>query len=167
MGILICNTRTDGENPNVLGAIYDTTAGKLTPKLAVAESGNLPTSIPFMMWDIVQAEPGGAYHLKITGNKDDSYFLAVPLACESGSSCHLIEIPSFPNWDYCALWMFPYPTRLISANGIGAQPTDSCLCLDAGHYPNPMVWSSTSSVNQTWMYGSALGALQFMPPLGR
>lgn len=163
MGILICNTRTDGQNPNILGANYSSQTGKLVPQLVVAGNNQLPSSLSFVMWDIVPSEPGGAYHLQITGNNNDRYFLAISSNPQSGDLCTLEPVSSFPDVNSCVLWMFPYPTRLLSACGIGMKPTNECLVLDAGNYPNPMVFNSTSSVNQTWMYGSSLNSLQTLP----
>jgi hypothetical protein len=147
MNCYILNTRTGGQNPNVLGADFKNRI--FTPQLAVSTDGKVPHTLVSSSWELVQFEPG-LYYLQILSPEGTPYVLAVNAAISS-TTCELISY-KHPNFkDYNAIWAFPYPgqPRIIL---IYSASKEKALSLDAGHYPDVMIWDFVSSVNQTWEF---------------
>jgi hypothetical protein len=156
--ILIANTRTQGQDPNVLYAVAS--EGTLAPKLAVYNNGVLPDNC---RWNIVYDNPGGQFRIEINDQSGNTYCLGVDQNAASGTQCVLVE---YGKVGYCTAWAFSFPTRLLSAIGSGLHGYDGnlgTLSLDAGTYPNPIVWTFNSGVNQTWQYGPSMSELRTMP----
>lgn len=153
---LIVNTR-DGQNPNVLGAIY--VNGVFTPQLVCSTDGHIPNSLINAMWSQVQVEPG-VYNMQIS-DPDGKAYILVSTSTESGTICSLVAADAINSGSDYSLWSFPYPTRMILTY---EQTQNASLSLDAGSYPNVMVYNFVSSVNQTWQFGTNLSNLQPYPP---
>ncbi|MGZ3872191.1 MAG: hypothetical protein ACXVJD_04705 [Mucilaginibacter sp.] len=146
MSFYILNTRTDGQNPNVLGASY--VNGTFTPQLAVSTDNNIPGALTSSAWDLVQVETG-LYYLQILDPDGNAYILAVSSLVDRG--CELIRADAQNIANYYTFWAFPYPgqPRIIL---IYASTKENSISLDAGNYPNVMIFSFRSSVNQTWQF---------------
>ncbi|GAB2548941.1 hypothetical protein [Nocardia heshunensis] len=156
--ILIANTRTDGQNPNVLHAAH--TAQGFVPRLAVYDKGILP---PFCRWNIGWATPGAQYTLEMEDEHGNVYTLGVPKTALAGTPA-LLQGPSAT--DFCNSWAFPWPTRLLSGLGSGNHEYSGklgTLSLDARQYPVPTVQEFDSKVNQTWEFGYSIDSLKTLP----
>ena len=157
--ILIVNTRTNGQDPNVLYA--EDEQGILVPKLSVHKK---TTPVPAnALWNIVYDNPGGQFRLEINDKYDNTYCLGVEHAPSNGMNCVLVK---YGQAGFCTAWAFPFATRLLSAAGSGFHDyagTSGTFSLDAGNYPKPIVFKFNSGVNQTWQYGSSIDHLQPMP----
>lgn len=157
---LIVNTR-DGQNPNVLGASYNA-AGVFAPQLAVSSNNQIPSALVYTQWNLVQITPG-FFQLQIADNKGLAYCLCVSNAA-SGAGCVLVPANSSDLNQYYSIWAFPYPGqgRIILMYN---QSKEDALSLDAGSYPNLMVYNFVSSVNQTWQFGTTMNNLSPNPPV--
>jgi hypothetical protein len=145
--VYIYNTRTGGQNSNWLGAVY-TSDGIFTPTLAVKGEGLISS-----IWNIVQDAPGLPFCLEIKDKASNPYRLVTPVNPASGSLCSFQAVSNLnPNSGF-RYWCFSYPTRILLAWNI-CDPNQQRLSLDAGKYPQPMVFDFVSSVNQTWQYSS-------------
>ncbi|MGW2663625.1 hypothetical protein ACWCW7_21905 [Nocardia tengchongensis] len=157
--ILIVNTRTGGQNPNVLCAVQTPTG--FVPQLSVYNTGKLP---PNCKWNIGYASAGAQFTIEMNDTSNNNYRLAVPLTnTTNGTKCSLVLSTAL---GYCTSWAFPYSTRIISGLGTGLHPYDGnqgALSLDAGGYPAPIVWQFVSNVNQTWEFGYSMDALKPLP----
>lgn len=158
--ILIVNTRTKGQDPNVLYAAPSPNTGTLVPQLVVYNNGVLPDNC---RWNIVYDNPGGQFRIQINDQNGNTYCLGVDQNASKEMQCVLVE---YGKAGYCTAWAFASPTRLLSAIGSGLHGYDGnlgTLSLDAGGYPNPIVFTFNSDANQTWQYGTAMNDLQPMP----
>lgn len=154
---LIVNTR-DGESPNVLGAIYNT-EGEFVPQMVAANDNQIPSNLPFNQWTLKQIEPG-LFQLQIADHTGQIYCLCTSDA-ESNGACVLVKNNSASLNQYYSFWSSPFPTRLLLSYG---NSITNQLSLDAGKYPNLMVYKFVSTVNQTWQFGLSLDSLSPNPP---
>ncbi|WP_157514158.1 hypothetical protein [Nocardia concava] len=158
--MLIVNTKTGGANPNVLCATQS--GPSFVPKLAVYVNKTLP---PNCHWNIGWASVGAQYTIEINDGFGNTYLLAAPLnSSPNGTGCALVA-PS-ASAGYCTAWAFAYPTRLLSGLGTGLHSYDGnegTLSLDAGRYPDPIVYRFNSKENQTWQFGYSMDSLKPTP----
>ncbi|MFI1916984.1 hypothetical protein [Nocardia sp. NPDC020380] len=156
--ILIANTRTGGENANILCAVNNGHAW--VPQLQVNNSPTLPANC---RWNIGWVDQGAQFTVEFLDPYGNAYRLALPSDIQDGTLCLLVAEGQS---GYCTSWAFPYPTRMLSGYGSGLHPyegTQGTMSLDSGKYPNPVAWTFNSSVNQTWQYGYDINDLKPMP----
>ncbi|MEG3149588.1 hypothetical protein U1769_06785 [Sphingomonas sp. ZT3P38] len=149
--VTIKNTRSGGQNPNVLGAEYDG-SGNFNPVLSVNGGG-----LKYYVWNIVPTIPGflnvSPSYIQMTGNGGKIYNLGVAVQA-SGSLCVMNEVGRTPAGTVFDQWYFPYPTRLLLAYNLIDEGQQK-FSLDAGKYPRPIIYDFNSSVEQTWQIAQA------------
>ncbi|WP_143755024.1 hypothetical protein [Caulobacter sp. BP25] len=160
--VYIFNTRTDGQHSNIL--VMNNSNGVVSPGLHVW-TPSAPTN---SLWNIVQDSPGGLYRIEMAVG-GETYVLAVSVGLTPVPNGQAMNgaVKPMPNGTlvtaysgntpsgYFDGWMMPYDTRILSGYGICASPTNSAVSLDAGQYPDVIVWGFNSNVSQTWAVSSS------------
>lgn len=145
--VYIYNSRDNGENSNWLGATYDKN-GNFIPVLAIKGE-----NLPFYLWSITQDGPGLPFHLEIADKSGTYYRLSAPVEPTSGAICSLQPSNNpQPSTSFILWCLSDLPRILLGWDLCNTDPNP--LALDAGAYPQVMIWNSVKSVNQTWACSS-------------